>query len=861
MPEVRQDIRDWLHQQQDWLQQAAEYLLSSGSLAEVDLQTIVKRLKSPEGQVVTTCRTFNSLSAAPDTASELRLVEIGDISGIENLAPRRPLTFGAGNLAVIYGHNGSGKSGYTRILKRACGKPRTTALKPNVFQGPPAKRQCTIRYKLAGEDRPIEWKANDAPIDDIKAIDIFDLETATFYLSQETEASYTPPSVALFGTLSKVCDRVKTKLQQEQDNLVTKLPILPSEYAGTSVGIAYKALKPNLDEGAIQHFTKWDKNDSKTLDQLAERLKTSDPGSLARKKRVTKVQLDQLAAQLRSASAAVGQERVGDIRKARGEALAKRRIATESTQVDSAKLGGIGSPTWNALWQAARAYSQTAYPRRDFPVTEGGARCVLCHQELVPEAQQRLRDFEAFVQGAVEAAAKSAEEAYKNVRDSLPAILNSKDIRTRCEAAGLSEEGWAETLGGFWAKVGKACKCLLSDEVEEGAVAVESPDDLLTELAKRSEALERDALQHDEDAKSFDRPKAVTDKLNLEARRWTAQQAIAICTEIDRLKDVKAHEDWKQSADSRGISRKGGEIAKQVVTQAYVDRFNRELNALGASRIKVELAKTRIEKGKVLHRLQLRGVRTGKDLPDSLLSEGERRIVALAAFLADVAEKSQAAPFIFDDPISSLDQDFERQVATRLVQLAKKRQVIVFTHRLSLYGAMEDAAKKIEEKWSEQHLYQNCIESFSGTAGHPVDEKVWSANTKNSNRILLDRLDEAKRAGESDGSGAYRIRAQGICTDFRKLLERTVEDDLLNKVVLRHRQSITTMNRLEKLSHITSKDCRFFDNLMAKYSCYEHSQSQEAPISLPDEPDLRADLKSLKTWRESFKKRTAEASA
>ncbi|HDL84903.1 MAG TPA: restriction endonuclease, partial [Candidatus Acetothermia bacterium] len=360
MPEVRQDIRDWLHQQQDWLQQAAEYLLSSGSLAEVDLQTIVKRLKSPEGQVVTTCRTFNSLSAAPDTASELRLVEIGDISGIENLAPRRPLTFGAGNLAVIYGHNGSGKSGYTRILKRACGKPRTTALKPNVFQGPPAKRQCTIRYKLAGEDRPIEWKANDAPIDDIKAIDIFDLETATFYLSQETEASYTPPSVALFGTLSKVCDRVKTKLQQEQDNLVTNLPILPSEYAGTSVGIAYKALKPNLDEGAIQHFTKWDKNDSKTLDQLAERLKTSDPGSLARKKRVTKVQLDQLAAQLRSASAAVGQERVGDIRKARREALAKRRIATESTQVDSAKLGGIGSPTWNALWQAARAYSQTA---------------------------------------------------------------------------------------------------------------------------------------------------------------------------------------------------------------------------------------------------------------------------------------------------------------------------------------------------------------------------------------------------------------------------------------------------------------------------------------------------------------------
>ena len=48
---------------------------------------------------------------------------------------------------------------------------------------------------------------------------------------------------------------------------------------------------------------------------------------------------------------------------------------------------------------------------------------------------------------------------------------------------------------------------------------------------------------------------------------------------------------------------------------------------------------------------------------------------------------------------------------------------------------------------------------------------------------------------------------------------------------------------------------------MTKYSCHEHSQSQETPSFLPEEPELRADLESLKAWRESFKKRPAEAGA
>jgi len=146
-------------------------------------------------------------------------------------------------------------------------------------------------------------------------------------------------------------------------------------------------------------------------------------------------------------------------------------------------------------------------------------------------------------------------------------------------------------------------------------------------------------------------------------------------------------------------------------------------------------------------------------------------------------------------------------------------------------------------------------------AGQPADEGVWSANTKKASNLLLGRLVDARKSGEFGGGDAYRLHAQGICTEFRKLIERTIEDDLLNAIVRRHRRSVTTDNKLARLPRITTDDCQLLDGLMTKYSCYEHSQSRETPSFLPEELELRTDMESLKQWREEFTKRTVGSSA
>ena len=78
---------------------------------------------------------------------------------------------------------------------------------------------------------------------------------------------------------------------------------------------------------------------------------------------------------------------------------------------------------------------------------------------------------------------------------------------------------------------------------------------------------------------------------------------------------------------------------------------------------------------------------------------------------------------------------------------------------------------------------------------------------------------------------------------------------MLGQIIRRHRRSVQTDNRLNKLPNISIVDCQVIDGFMTKYSSYEHSHSREAPTFLPSSGELKEDLESLKVWRDQFKNR------
>lgn len=847
---MKESISNWLNSQYPWIQEAASRLLTKGSVDETDVADFVQLVKSPENpsRSKSPPRAFPEFGVGSTATAELRLISIGDIVGIDKLAPKQPLEFSSDNLSAIYGKNGSGKSGYARILKKICGKANAPELKADVFSTKPANPGCVISFALAGETATQKWIANSPPLTDLGSVDIFDSYSSAAYLESETTVSFSPPELVLFSDLVTVCKRVEAKFTEAQSALKTALPQLPLAYQATKVGKKYVSLTANTGGAELSLFYPWTEEDDRQLSQLNARRATENSGQEAKKRREIKAQCDNLRTKLNFARSAVSTKSCTEIAELITSAANARAAAKDGAEVlrKASSLDGIGSETWKALWNAARSYSvEFAYLEKQFPNVSEQAKCVLCQQSLDDAAKKRLLEFESHVTGTLEREATAAEARVAEVLKGLPNVPDEESFASMCQAAALTEES-IQLLKTAWNDVAVVAALLRRASANvtiQGIDVVDCP--VVATLNRLSEIAERDAMAYEKDAQTIDLSSLAEAVSELEAKKWTAAQQASIETEIVRLKEMSQLKEWAGQAATAGLSRKAGELSETLITEAYISRFNNELQKLGASRIRVELVKSRVQQGLVKHKIQLVG-QGNKSITD-ILSDGEQRIVTLAAFLATVMAKAKNSPFVFDDPISSLDQDYEEKTAERLIELSADRQVIIFTHRLSLLSLLQAKAEKIV-----------AIRNEAWGSGQPGVVPIFATKPRNALQNLKDgRLNQARRELKENGQESYYPLAKSICSDIRSLLERVVELDLLADVVQRYRRDVHTKNKINNLAKIEQTDCALIDRFMTKYSKYEHSQSSEAPVELPEPVEIESDLDALIAWLDEFKARRA----
>lgn len=841
-------LLSWLNEQTLWLRVAAGRLMRNGTISEADITDFVLIVKEPTqaGRDAQAEQLTIPPAAQP---TDLRLLTLGPIEGVDALGPRTPLGFGAGNLSVVYGLNGSGKTGYARIIAKACGKPHASDLRGNVFT-PPARRQmCQIKFSIGGVDSEVEWTPP-SPIAALATLDIFDSNSGRIYLENETEATFLPPELALLADLVTACGKVQAKIESEERALVNRLPAMNAEHAGTAAATNYAHLRHDWTEQQVSVATDWSEPHAQELMQLNATLAIANPAVAAQKRRVVKQQRESLAKALEDAIAQVTGENLERTRGLFRAAIEKRRAATEAAEIlrSSSAVNGVGSPTWRAMWNAAREFAVTeVHPDTPFPFVATAARCVFCHQELDGAARERLSSFESFVTGRIETDAKNAETALNEALKTIMWRPTATTLQTAAQAADLSHEQ-SETLESTWTELEEQLRPIREGNYPETDAHVSAALSEFPGILRRlSTDAELEAASLLASANPPARQAAETRRKELLAQKWVSEQAAAIRAELVRLQEVQACQTWKRQTGTTGLSRKANELSEELVTEAYIRRFNAELCQLGASTISVELKKTRAERGRIKHVIRLRdAVAQGARISD-ILSEGERRIISLAAFLADMTGRVTASPFIFDDPISSLDQTWEERTIDRLIALSGTRQVIVFTHRLSLLGIISDKAENLHtvhirrEKW--------------GT-GQPGEVPLYGKRPEAAlSELKNGRLVRARNTLDTEGAEAYYPLAKAICSDLRILTERIVEFVLLADVIQRHRRAVNTQGKVHQLAKIRTSDCDLIDEIMTKYSCFEHSQPTETPIELPQPDELAEDLDRLLAWHSEFKAR------
>ena len=141
--EALRDILSWSVECPKWQQDTLRRLCSGRELDENNIRELASLCRG-NGQG------YNAPAAATHQVSRksAKVVKIKAIHGVENvnaLQSGQRLTFCKEGLTVVYGDNGSGKSGYVRILKNAC-RSRTLAnsvkILPDIRKSDAGKQKC-----------------------------------------------------------------------------------------------------------------------------------------------------------------------------------------------------------------------------------------------------------------------------------------------------------------------------------------------------------------------------------------------------------------------------------------------------------------------------------------------------------------------------------------------------------------------------------------------------------------------------------------------------------------------------------------------------------------------------------------------
>ncbi|WP_249683419.1 hypothetical protein [Pseudomonas syringae] len=165
-PAVADNFETWLNGRPTWLQNAARMLIDSMRQLNQDEVKELSRLckfeakgEADTGFLTVTPGTLSLVANRP----LLRIEEILDVHGLNAIKAGANLPFGESNLSVIYGQNGTGKSGFARLLKQICESRSKDEIHSNVFD--PTRTPCRAQFKVSIDGKPtdVHWDIPSGP--------------------------------------------------------------------------------------------------------------------------------------------------------------------------------------------------------------------------------------------------------------------------------------------------------------------------------------------------------------------------------------------------------------------------------------------------------------------------------------------------------------------------------------------------------------------------------------------------------------------------------------------------------------------------------------------------------------------------
>ncbi len=585
---IGDDIAQWARTRPIWQQEILQTLAEGVPVMEPELAAAIASLLDPPAPGP--ARSFDLALASGDDVT-VTLSALRGCKGVNALTDDQDLEFAVTGLTVIYGDNGSGKSGYARLVKEAVGARHPTQVLPDVFLDRPNDPSALMQY--AADHDQMEHKVPGPADALIRQMHFYDEHCGDAYLARKSAITYRPSALVLLDGLIDVCDRLRKALAERlQDNIRRAINLdLPP---GTAAAQFVARLTADTTEAAIKSATVPDPDATQKLaDATSEVARLEASNASVERARLTSQA--QASAALSSLLSAAGEE-LGDgpleqaqedLRLARG----LREAAVVAATADfTDELPGVGGAAWRALWEAARAYSTTdAYHSEPFPVTHDSARCPLCQQELSFDARSRLDQFDRYMRDTTERDASAAElvvrarlERWRDLsvgigsgvahlatlREAAPGM--AAQVQARLEAAGIVRD---------------AAVVWLEDAGDRPEAIMDSS--VIQDLDAQTAVITTAAAAVDVEAFTASLGGARSRAHDIEAHIRLCESSAALQMEVEGLKERRLLEAAQTQVMTTAITVKSTELTKRYAGEVIKDSFVRETERLRLRRVTI----------------------------------------------------------------------------------------------------------------------------------------------------------------------------------------------------------------------------------------------------------------------------------
>jgi hypothetical protein len=778
------------------------------------------------------------------TGKSIQLKKLGNIQGLNRLSSESVIEFSP-NLTVIYGENGTGKSGFCRILKDiGYSYESETKILPNIYSKDNPKISAEIEYTCDGIPKTYSWEPGRKQ-EDLKNISVYNSSCVAISLSANRNLIVTPLGFSLFDRVSRELDALANLLKNEIESLTTTCDWFNLLHEGTEYFETIQRLE-KLSNEDIEKSPDFTLEDETKLAELEKAYSNTNKELIEKEINDLNIQnneLGEIKNFIEKAKTTFGVDQWRELGKIANKIKTLEEKGYGSLE-ELAKEKGIelfGKTEFESFIRAADKYISTL-PDPNYPDLEN-AKCIYCNQPLSDYSSiELIRRYKEILRDTTRQELETQKQLFEKLKGEFNKI--PQKIQLHYPSYGIDDN--QRPIQPEFIKIYNEALVKLNQASEKKDFStVDFSVDYETIINSLQQKLEeinqlivaKKKILADIDSERVRLAKEID---TLKDKKLFAQNKKAVLQVVNNYSLKKKLTQNEGAFNTKAISDLTTKARKELIEKSFSQTFKEELKNLRKGHIQVNIDfGTKKGTNNIQQRLQERYELS------AILSEGEQKAISLAEFFTELSIDGGKSTVVFDDPVNSLDHHIIEETAKRLITLSKERQTVIFTHSILLFNSLLAQVKLPYNKDIQSRFYHTKNHYELCGVITDADEEI------NSPKSYISRLNELIN-NTPKNRPEEEVAAEGYGY-LRSAIELTVEHEIFQGTVKRYQKNIALTNLARVSGEAIDKCKTTLNDIFEKCCGYINAHSNPTEVaSTPTMKQLRTDFETYQTIRKDF---------